>query len=226
VKILVIDDHPLIAEAMRHVLQRLDRAAMVLTATRCEGGFDIAASAPDLDLVLLDMNLPGLSGIPALRIWRQRFPAVPVVIISAAEERPAMLAALAAGAAGFIPKSSSNEVMLSALNLVLAGGKYVPVQALSSGGPSAPARMRKRGADSLQNLGLTARQLDVLRLIAQGKPNKLISRELGLAERTVKAHISAVFRALHVTSRTQAALAAERLGVGVAGDAGQELVRE
>lgn len=213
-KILVIDDHPLIGEAMQHTLLRLDPAVSVLTAARCEAGLDVAATVPELDLVLLDMNLPGLSGIPALRIWRLKFPAVPVVVISATEERPTMLAALAAGAAGFIPKSSSNDVMLSALNLVLAGGKYVPAQALSSAAPGAATRMRKRGADTLESLGLTARQLDVLRLIAQGQPNKLICRELGLAERTVKAHVSAVFRALNVTSRTQAALAAARLGIG------------
>lgn len=215
-KFLIVDDHPLIGEAMRHVLLRLDPSAVVLAAARCETGLDLAAAAPDLDLVLLDLNLPGgLSGVPALRAWRQQFPAVPVVVISASEERSAVLAALSAGASGFVPKSSSNEVMLSALNLVLSGGKYVPAQAVSAAAPGEQARSRRRTADTIESLGLTGRQLDVLRLIAQGKSNKLICRELGLAERTVKAHISAVFRALNVTSRTQAALAAARLGIDV-----------
>jgi DNA-binding NarL/FixJ family response regulator len=212
-KFLVVDDHPLVGEALQHVLQRLDSGAAVQTAARCERAFELAAAEPDLDLVLLDLDLPGLSGIAALRAWRQRFPAVPVVVVSATEDRSAVLAALDAGALGFIPKSSSNEVMLSALQLVLAGGRYLPAQALAT--PSNPARHpRSRQSESVQSLGLTARQLDVLRLMARGQPNKLICRELGLAERTVKAHISAVFRALKVTSRTQAALVAARLDLG------------
>jgi DNA-binding NarL/FixJ family response regulator len=186
---------------------------MVLAAPRCDAGFDIGNEHPDLDLLLLDLNLPGLSGVPALREWRRRFPAVPVVVISASEEQAAVLAAMAAGAAGFIPKSSPSDVMLSALNLVLSGGRYVPVQAIEG-----VERPRKAASVSINRLGLTQRQIDVLRLLAQGKPNKLICRELGLAERTVKAHVTAVFRALKVTSRTQAALAAARLGLAPPAD--------
>ncbi|MGE5336744.1 MAG: response regulator transcription factor [Gemmatimonadota bacterium] len=214
-KILVVDDHPLVGEAMQHVLRRLDPDAEVLIATRCIAAFEIAAKTPELDLVLLDLNLPDqLSGIPALREWRRRLPAVPVVVISASEERTAVLAALDAGAAGFIPKSSPSDVMLPALELVLAGGKYVPPQAVCADSQRDRTRARRRSVDTIESLGLTERQRDVLRLIAQGKPNKLICRELGLAERTVKAHVTAVFRALKVTSRTQAALAAARLGIG------------
>ena len=212
-KILVIDDHPLVSDALRHLARRLGPDAMVLAAPRCEAGFAIGDEHPDLDLVLLDLHLPGLSGVPALREWRRRFPAVPVVVISASEEQAAVLAAMAAGAAGFIPKSSPSDVMLSALNLVLSGGRYVPAQAIE--GAQHP---RKAASVSINRLGLTQRQIDVLRLLAQGKPNKLICRELGLAERTVKAHVTAVFRALKVTSRTQAALAATRLGLAPPAD--------
>ena len=207
-KILVIDDHPLVSDALRHLARRLGPDATVLAAPRCDAGFDIAASHPEIDLVLLDLNLPGLSGVPALKEWRRRFPAVPVVVISASEEQPAVLAAMAAGAAGFIPKSSPSAVMLSALNLVLSGGRYVPSQAIEGTRP-----LRRAVAEPVESLGLTQRQLDVLRLLAQGKPNKLICRELGLAERTVKAHISALFRALNVNSRTQVAIAAAKLGI-------------
>jgi DNA-binding NarL/FixJ family response regulator len=207
-KILVIDDHPLVSDALRHLARRLGPDTTVLAALDCDAGFDAGNANPDLDLVLLDLHLPGLSGVPALREWRQRFPAVPVVVISASEEQAAVLAAMAAGAAGFIPKSSPGDVMLSALNLVLSGGRYVPVQAIEAAG-----RPRKAVSLTVDRLGLTQRQLDVLRLLAQGKSNKLICRELGLAERTVKAHVTAVFRALKVTSRTQAALAAARLGL-------------
>lgn len=208
-KLLVVDDHPLIREAVRHVVATLDEGVTVLAAADCDAGFGLADVHPDLELVLLDFNLRGLAGVPAIRSWRGRFPALPVVVLSSAEDRSTVLAAMGAGAAGFIPKSSSNEVMLSALRLVLAGGKYVPAEVLSHGGP-APTRP----AVSLDHLGLSPRQLDVLRLVAEGKPNKIICDELGLAERTVKAHLTEVLRALGVSSRTQAALAAARLGLG------------
>jgi DNA-binding NarL/FixJ family response regulator len=207
-KILVIDDHPLVSDALRHLASRLGPATEVLAAGRCEAGFELAERHADLDLVLLDFHLPGLAGAPAVKEWRRRFPGLPVVVVSSSEEQSAVLASMAAGAAGFIPKSSPSEVLLSALDLVLAGGRYLPPQALGPDGPRA-----RETLPSVDNLGLTPRQVDVLRLVAQGKPNKLICRELGLAERTVKAHLSAVFRALGVTSRTQAALAAARLGL-------------
>jgi DNA-binding NarL/FixJ family response regulator len=220
-KLLVVDDHPLMREAVQGVVARLESGATVLAAADSERGFAIAAAEPDLDLVLLDLNIPGLAGIPALKAWRRRYPDVPVVVLSSAEDRPTVLAAIAAGAAGFIPKSSPNEVLLGALRLVLAGGKYLPPEVLApvSGSGAKAARLAAERARSLETLGLTDRQAQVLKLLAAGKSNKLICRELGLAERTVKAHISAVFRALGVTTRTQAALAAAKLGLGEADEA-------
>jgi DNA-binding NarL/FixJ family response regulator len=214
---LVVDDHPLIQEAVGNVLRRLDAQAEVAVAGDCERGLAIAGDGGELDLVLLDLNLPGLSGIPALKLWRARFPGVPVAILSATADQKAVLAAIGAGAAGFIPKSSTNEVMLSALRLVLAGGKYLPPEVLMSSGalPAAP-RKRHSASLSLETLGLTGRQTDVLRLLAKGASNKVICRELGLAERTVKAHVTAVLRALEVSSRTQAAIEAAKLGLGSA----------
>jgi DNA-binding NarL/FixJ family response regulator len=218
-KLLVVDDHPLLREAVQGVVKRLEPGATVLAVGDSERGFAIAAAEPDLDLVLLDLNIPGLAGIPALKAWRRRYPEVPVVVLSSADDRPTVLAAIAAGAAGFIPKSSPNEVLLSALRLVLAGGKYLPPEALAPGAESGAraARATTERVRSLATLGLTDRQAQVLKLLAVGKSNKLICRELDLAERTVKAHISAVFRALGVTTRTQAAIAAAKLGL-VAGD--------
>jgi DNA-binding NarL/FixJ family response regulator len=220
-KILVVDDHPLMREAVQGVVARLEPGAAVVAAADSERGFAIAEAEPDLDLVLLDLNLPGLAGIPALKAWRRRYPEVPVVVLSSADDRPTVLAAIAAGAAGFIPKSSPNEVLLNALRLVLAGGKYLPPEALApvAGSGARPARAPTEQTLSLETLGLTDRQAQVLKLLAAGKSNKLIGRELDLAERTVKAHISAVFRALGVTTRTQAALAAARLGLGAADEA-------
>jgi DNA-binding NarL/FixJ family response regulator len=213
VRALVIDDHPLIQEAVGNVLRGLDAAVDLDLASDCERGLELAGSGVEPDLVLLDLNLPGLSGIAAVRAWSTRFPGVPVVVLSAATDQQTVLAALRAGAAGFIPKSSSNEVMLSAVRLVLAGGKYLPTEALvRSGSDQGPASARGI-APTLDSLGLTARQIAVLRLLANGASNKVICRELGLAERTVKAHITAVFRALKVSSRMQAAIAATKLGV-------------
>jgi DNA-binding NarL/FixJ family response regulator len=215
VRALVVDDHPLIQEAMSNVLRRLEPDADIAVAADCERGLEIAGDGVEPDLVLLDLNLPGLSGIPALRVWRTRFPGVPVIILSASVDQQTVLAAIGAGAAGFIPKSSTNEVMHSALRLVLAGGKYLPPEILA---PSAPrpagARSRSGAKLSAETLGLTGRQIEVLRLIAKGASNKLICRELGLAERTVKAHVTAVLRALKVSSRTQAAIEAANLGIG------------
>ena len=212
---LVVDDHPLIQEAVGDVLRRLEPEVAIDVAGDCERGLTLAGQGTEPDLVLLDLNLPGLSGIPALKIWRTRYPGVPVVVISAATDQQTVLAAIGAGAAGYIPKSSSNEVMLSALRLVLEGGRYVPPEALSrsAGDDAMSARSRHAKALSIETLGLSARQAEVLKLIAQGASNKIICRELGLAERTVKAHVTAVFRALKVSSRTQAAIEASRLGL-------------
>jgi DNA-binding NarL/FixJ family response regulator len=211
VRALVVDDHPLMREAAGRVLQRLAPDGVIETAVDCEQGLALAAEGDEPDLVLLDLNLPGLAGVAALKAWRTRFPAVPVVVLSADAARPLVLAALEAGAAGYIPKSTSGEVMLDALRIVQDGGRYLPPELLAPGG--AEPRPRPT-AQTLASLGLTARQLDVMRMVAAGAPNKTICRELGLAERTVKAHLTAAFRALNVSSRTQLALAAARLGLG------------
>jgi len=210
-KFLVVDDHALIREALRHVLGGIDDAVDVLASSDCEQGLALAEAEPEVDLVLLDFNLRGLGGVAAIKAWRSRFPALPVLVMSSAEDRPTVLAAIGAGAAGFVPKSSSNEVMLSAIRLVLAGGKYLPPEVLVRSEPA--SRSTSPSPASLDALGLSPRQLEVLKLLAQGKPNKLICDELGLAERTVKAHVTEVLRALGVSSRTQAALAAARLGL-------------
>lgn len=211
-KLLVVDDHSLIREAVRHVMQVLAESVTVLAAADCDEGFAIADRESELEVLLLDFNLRGsLTGVPALKAWRQRHPALPVVVLSSADDRATVLAAMAAGAAGFIPKASSNEVMVSALRLVLAGGKYLPAEVLARDDGAA---LRAAESTSIDSLGLSPRQLEVLTLIARGMPNKIICDELGLAERTVKAHVTEVLRALGVSSRTQAALAAARLGLG------------
>jgi DNA-binding NarL/FixJ family response regulator len=210
-KALIVDDHPLIQQALANVLLGVQPAVEVAVACDCQRALEMAGEGVEPDLVLLDLNLPGISGIPALKLWRSRFPAIPIVVLSALDDQKTILAAIAAGAAGYVPKSSSNEVMARALELVLAGGKYLPPEVLVASGARAP--MTAQAPASLESLGLTERQLAVLRLLAKGASNKSICRELGLAERTVKAHVTAIMRSLKVSSRTQAAVEAVRLGV-------------
>jgi DNA-binding NarL/FixJ family response regulator len=218
-KILVVDDHPLIRQAVRHVLTQLEAGVEVQEAHDCTTALALVDAHPDLTLVLLDLNLPGMGGLDALSVMRERYPEIPVVVLSATDDRDHVLQALDRGAMGFIPKSSSNDVMVSALRLVLSGGVYLPTEVLAApvaGMPhaaSASFPLTARPAD----FGLTERQAEVLALIVQGKPNKLICRELGLAESTVKIHITAILKALKVTNRTQAVIATGRLGIKLDG---------
>jgi len=206
VKILVADDHALIREAFRHLLAELVPGCNVIEAADCESARNRASENPDLDLVLLDLRLPGPGGLATLDAMRAENPTLPVVVVSAIEDPNAMRMVLAHGAMGFIPKSSSNDVMMSALQLVISGGRYLPPELLAGDyAPSAPT--------SLDEVRLTDRQREVLALMVQGKSNKLICRELGLAEATVKIHVTAILRALKVSSRAQAIVAINQLGL-------------
>ena len=205
-KILVADDHALIREAFRHLLAELVPGVTVLAAGDCETTRRLVTEHPDLDLVLLDLRLPGPGGLATLDTLRHENPALPVVVVSALEDPGTVRTVLAHGAMGFIPKSSSNDVMMNALRLVLSGGRYLPPEILTSDGTSTPPT-------SLDEVHLTDRQREVLALMIQGKSNKLICRELGLAEATVKIHVTAILRALKVTSRAQAIVAVNQLGL-------------
>ena len=217
-KILVVDDHPLILEALHHVLRQLDGEVEVHDARTAEDGKHLVADHPDAGLLLLDLTLPGADGFTLLAELRADHPAIPVVVISASDRREDILRAIDLGAMGYIPKSSSNQVTLQALRLVLSGGVYLPSIALSArddAAQAAPAAADDGPAahTTPRELGLTARQAQVLALILQGKPNKVICRELGLAEGTVKIHVAAILRALNVSTRTQAVIEASRLGL-------------
>ncbi|WP_197703267.1 response regulator [Sulfurifustis variabilis] len=213
-KILVVDDHPLIRQALPGVLRQLDDAGLVLDAPDWPSAGKVLAEHPDLDLILLDLHLPGISGLEALSELRDSHAGIPVVALSAADDRQTVLEAIDRGAAGFIPKSSSNEVLVNALRLVLCGGVYLPPEILEHARSTAPGPAQARPAAQMRaELGLTERQLEVLALIVQGKSNKVIGRQLDLAEATVKIHVSAILKAFKVTSRTQALIAATRLGL-------------
>jgi DNA-binding NarL/FixJ family response regulator len=221
-KILVVDDHALIRTALRGVLAQLDSGLMMLEASDCATAFDLIEAEPAIDLVLLDLNLPGTHGLAALEELRTRYPALPVVVVSSANDRASVMQALDLGAMGYIPKLSSNEVLVSALRLVLSGGIYIPPEILARAGHLPAAAASTAAAASVQrdvpppvpaDLGLSEREARVLRLLLEGKSNKLICRELDLAESTVKNHVTRILKALNVTSRTQAVIAAAQMGL-------------
>jgi DNA-binding NarL/FixJ family response regulator len=211
-KILVVDDHVLIREALRGVLKELRPDAAVLEGSDCRQAMQFIAEHADIGLILLDLNLPGRDGFSMLAELGERYPATSVVVLSAQQDRGSVVKALDLGALGFIPKSAQREVMLAALELVFAGGVYIPPEILSRqepvlphSAPQPPATGSSLG--SPRDLGLTERQLEVLALMMQGKSNKGIARVLDMAETTVKNHITTILRVLRVTNRTEAVVA-------------------
>jgi DNA-binding NarL/FixJ family response regulator len=214
-KILVVDDHALIREALHGVLKKLKRDAVILDASTCAQATESIASHPDIRLVLLDLTLPDRDGFSMLAELRERHPAMSVVVVSGAQDRANVMKALDLGAVGFVPKSAPPELMRSALQLVLAGGVYVPPEVLACeqlGGPTRGASVDGRIIVSPADVGLTERQLDVLALMMQGKNNKVICQMLELSEPTVKSHVTAILKALKVTNRTEAVVAVSQLG--------------
>lgn len=207
-KVLLVDDHALIRDALRGVLADLVEGARIVEASDCRRALRLVAENADLELILLDLNLPDRNGFEVLADLRLRYPTVPVVVLSAFHDRGNVLKALDLGALGFIPKSAPRGVMTNALRLVLSGGIYVPPEAL------APAETKavKPAPLSPADVGLTGRQIEVLSLMMRGKSNKAISRRLDMAEPTVKHHVTAILRALKATNRTEAVIAVGELG--------------
>ncbi len=195
-KVLIADDHPLVREGIRHVLKRIDACHDVLEAENLDEARIIIEQHGDLDLVILDLVMPNMNGAASLRELRQRFPSVPIAIVSASEDVQDIRECIDNGANGYIPKSSGNDVMRSALQVILAGGIYLP--------PQWKASRMQVGAGRDDEDALTRRQLQILQLLAQGKTNKEIARELAISDKTVKTHLSEIFRRLSASNRTQA----------------------
>ena len=199
-KVLAVDDHPLIREALRNVLAELDAQFELLESGDSAGALRTAATHPDIDLVLLDLNLPDSEGFTTLEELRRSRPATAVVVCSAQHDHQVVVRAIALGAVGYIPKSTSHDIMVNALRLVCSGGMYLPPEVLAEALPG-------KGESQL-----TARESQVLALMREGKSNKRISRQLGMAEATVKNHVTAILKTLGATNRTEAVIAAGRLG--------------
>jgi len=212
-KILICDDHEVFRSGLRAALAGL--AAEIFDAACCREALEIIASEGEIDLALLDIEMPGEDGLACLRTLRAEHPEVGVVIVSASEEPADVRVALEGGALGFIPKSSNLQVMQSAIQIVLSGSIYVPPAILpaleesDSGARSDARRGRRRDRAGT----LTERQTEVLNLICRGMTNKEIARILEIGLGTVKVHCSAIFDALEVTNRTEAVMVSKELGI-------------
>lgn len=216
-QILVVDDHVLIREALRGIVKELKGDATILEASNCRQALQLIAEHADIGLILLDLNLPDRDGFSLLAELREQYPAISIIVLSAQQDRGSVVKALELGALGFIPKSAQREVMLTALQLIFAGGIYIPPEILSREEPMLSQSSPKGSAASPprvspSDVGLTERQLEVLTLLMQGKSNKAICRVLNLAEPTVKNHITSILKTLKVTNRTEAVIAIIKLG--------------
>ena len=219
-EIIVADDHPLFREALRHALGRAVPDATVVEADSVAALLDEAERHPEADLLLLDLNMPGANGFSALVQMRAHHPSLPVVIISANEDPGVIRRSIAHGAAGFVPKSSTVEEMVEALQAVLDGDVWIPAtvdtESPALEGPEADVASRLAS--------LTPQQFRVLTMLSAGLLNKQIAYELGVSEATIKAHMTAIMQKLGATNRTQAVVLSQQLAldqVGLGGRASQ-----
>ena len=215
-KILLADDHVLVREGLKPFLAHLSRKVQFVEAWDAASLMEAVRSQADLDLALVDLNMPGMQGAQSISQLRDVSPSLPVIVLSGVEIPDQVEAVLHAGASGYIPKSSVAEIMVSAIRLVLAGGQYLPPLLLSTvpnnGSASAnPPQTGRLPALSRAAKKLTARQREVVDLLAQGFTNKMIAGELGMVEGTVKSHLVQIFHLLGMHNRTSAVIAAQRL---------------
>jgi two-component system, NarL family, nitrate/nitrite response regulator NarL len=199
VKLLIVDDHPLFRDGLAALLCQASSDTIVVQAASTEEAL-LLVDEQIIDAVFMDLVMPGLCGEPAIREFVRRHPDLPVIVLSSSESPSDVRRVLNAGAKGYIPKSATAHTVVSALQLVLSGNIYVPPLLVSATLRADPA---DGGMRSLSQL--TDRQVDVLRYLRDGLSNKEISANLGIAEKTVKVHIAAIFKTLNVVNRTQAA---------------------
>ena len=217
--ILIADDHSLVRDGLRFALTELPVQAEVIEASNAADVRQAIIDHPAINLVILDLHMPGANDLELLKSICNTYPDIPVVVLSAHEDQRTMQRAIEHGAAGFIPKSGANSVLLSALQLVLSGGVYIPSAILTGTSPQdagAPPDIGSNGGQANRAVAhgaFTGRQLDVLELLAAGHSNKVIARELGVSEHTVKIHLTAIFRTLGVHNRTEAAIACREMGL-------------
>jgi two-component system, NarL family, nitrate/nitrite response regulator NarL len=209
-KILIVDDHPIYRKGLIALLDQMDPDTALLQANDAAQALALIAENDDLDVVILDLVIPGMDGLRAIAEFGKIRPELPVIILSSSENPADVRAALANGALGYVPKSAAEHTLLTAIRVVLHGDIYMPPFVLLQAETAHLAGL-KIESDSERPV-LTDRQIEVLRRISAGQMNKVIAVELGLSEKTVKSHINAIFRALNVMNRSQAAAVARAAG--------------
>ncbi|MBY4675865.1 response regulator [Marinobacterium arenosum] len=208
-KILIADDHPLFREAINNVIRTGFAGCETFETQDLDSALELTQQHDDLDLILLDLNMPGMNGLNGLITLRNEAPTIPVVIVSAEEDKQIVLQAITYGAVGFITKSSPREQMTEALEQILAGNVYLPSDIIRASQPESRSRRQEESQIPPELLNsLTRRQLLVLERMSKGESNKQIAYNLNIAETTVKAHVSAILRKLGVHNRIQAVLSA------------------
>ena len=210
--IIVADDHPLFRDALQGAVTQSFSGAHVVTAGDLTATIVALEEVSDVDLVLLDLNMPGVQGFSGLIFLRGQYPYIPVIIVSATDDHDTIRRCIALGASGFIPKSSGTDVMKQAIEAVLDGELWVPDAKVLEG--------EQKNDELLQIASrlatLTPQQMRVLMMLKEGLLNKQIAYELAVSEATVKAHVSAILQKLDVNSRTQAVIVATRIANGEA----------
>jgi len=209
-RIIIADDHPLVQMALGSTLRTAFPDHEIIECMGLDPMLEVVGRDPTaVDLVLLDLNMPGLHGLAGLFTMLGRFPTVPVAIVSALEEPSLIRRAVAFGASGYIPKSLGMPQMAAAVRAILAGEIWIPEKAEGTAeDESEEAEIARRFAS------LSPSQMRILFMIVEGKLNKQIASEMSIAEQTVKIHDSTIFRKLGVGTRTQAAVLAGRLAPG------------
>ncbi|AOJ99064.1 response regulator [Burkholderia vietnamiensis] len=211
-KILIVDDHPILRDGVAALLRQNGEDVTVAQAGNADDAMRMLDQSADFDAIVLDLKLPGMNGLDAISAFAGKCPQLQIIVLSTSEDAADVRAAFARGALGYVPKSAGPHTVLSAIRMVLDGERYVPPLMLDDS--SSAASGSPRPAPATRSAGpLTQRQIEVLRYVAEGVPNKVIADRLNLSEKTVKAHVTAIFKALHVLNRTQAAAAARKAGL-------------
>jgi len=214
-QVLLADDHALFRDGMRYVLQQLSDQVDIICAGDFAETLRQAENFPGIDLALVDLNMPGSDGVSSIRIFHNRFPGIPLVVVSGSDQRAEIEWVMEYGAMGFISKMTSGKVMVNALRVVLEGGIYFPPQLMAQAGsePVSYSTEESKTCPHINNHGLTRRQMETLQYLAEGLSNKEIATKMNLAEGTIKVHVAAAYQVLQVNSRLDAVRKAQKLGL-------------
>ncbi len=212
-KILIADDHELFLKGLELILQDLEDNIQLKLAHNYTEVFQILQNETDFDLIVTDLAMPGANWLDALTKIHNLTPEIPIVILSAVFDSEIVQKTIELGASAYLPKTSSNGIILNAMRLVLSGGVYIPPELLNSSVCIEENILSQLKNKDSERETLTPRQLDVLKLIAKGCSNKVIAHELGLTEGTVKLHVTALLKALNVYNRTGAVVEATKKGL-------------